>query len=150
MKFFADQGLNTPIDDVWAKVKGNFTDGFANAVVGNDGKVYGIPVDYYPWAVFYRKSLFADKGYTIPKTWDDLMTLCTKMQTDGLTPIAFGDKDGWPAHGHVRHPQPAPQRLRLPRRPDGRQGEVDRPEGHRGLPEVGGDPARTTPRTTPA
>ena len=65
----------------------------------------------------------------------------TKMQTDGLTPIAFGDKDGWPAHGHVRHPQPAAQRLRLPRRPDGRQGEVDRPEGHGRLPEVGGVPA---------
>jgi hypothetical protein len=33
MKFFADKGFNTPIDDVWAKVKGNFTPGFANAVV---------------------------------------------------------------------------------------------------------------------
>ena len=99
MKFFADQGLNVPIDDVWAKVKGNFTEGFANSVVGNDGKVYGIPVDYYPWAVFYRKSVFADKGYTVPATWDDLKALCTKMQADGLIPIAFGDKDGWPAMG---------------------------------------------------
>ncbi len=99
MKFFADQKLNTAIDDVWAKVKGNFTPGFANAVVGNDGKVYGIPVDYYPWAVFYRKSVFAAKNYTVPTTWDELIALCKKMQTDGLTPIAFGDKDGWPAQG---------------------------------------------------
>jgi len=99
MKFFADQGFNTAIDDVWDKVKGNFTAGFANAVVGNDSKVYGIPVDYYPWAVFYRKSVFADKGYTVPATWDDLIALCKKMQTDGITPIAFGDKDGWPAQG---------------------------------------------------
>jgi len=99
MKFFASQGLNVPIDDVWAKVKDNFTPGFAQSVVGNDGKVYGIPVDYYPWAVFYRKSVFSDKGYTIPATWDDLKTLSTKMKTDGLTPIAFGDKDGWPAMG---------------------------------------------------
>ena len=76
MKFFADKGLTAPIDDVWAKVKGNFTEGFAQSVVGNDGKVYGIPVDYYPWAVFYRKSVFADKGYTVPATWDDLKTLC--------------------------------------------------------------------------
>jgi multiple sugar transport system substrate-binding protein len=99
MKFFASQGLNVPIDDVWAKVKDNFTPGFAQSVLGNDGKVYGIPVDYYPWAVFYRKSVFSDKGYTIPATWDDLKTLSTKMKTDGLTPIAFGDKDGWPAMG---------------------------------------------------
>jgi multiple sugar transport system substrate-binding protein len=99
MKFFADQGLNVAVDDVWDKVKGNYTAGFANSVVGNDGKVYGIPVDYYPWCVFYRKSVFTDKGYTVPATWDDLKALCTKMQSDGLTPIAFGDKDGWPAMG---------------------------------------------------
>lgn len=99
MKFFADQGLNVAIDDVWSTVKDNFTAGFQNAVVGNDGKTYGIPVDYYPWAVFYRKSVYADKGYTVPATWDDLIALCKKMQADGLTPIAFGDKDGWPAMG---------------------------------------------------
>jgi multiple sugar transport system substrate-binding protein len=99
MKFFAAQGLNVPVDDVWAMVSSNYTEGFANSVVGDDGKVYGVPVDYYPWAVFYRKSVFADKGYTIPATWDDLITLCKKMQADGLTPIAFGDSDGWPAMG---------------------------------------------------
>ena len=42
--------------------------------------------------------------------------------------------------GHVRHPQPPAQRLRLPCRPDGGRAEVDRPEGHRRLPEVGGVP----------
>ena len=99
MKFFAEQGFNVPIDDVWATVASNFTEGFANSVVGNDNKVYGIPVDYYPWAVFYRKSVFADKGYTVPTTWDELITLAGKMKTDGIIPIAFGDKDGWPAMG---------------------------------------------------
>jgi multiple sugar transport system substrate-binding protein len=99
MRFFASKGLATPIDDVWAGVKSNFTAGFAAAATGNDGKVYGIPVDYYPWCVFYRKSLFSDKGYTVPNTWDDFTKLCDKMKTDGLTPIAFSDKDGWPAMG---------------------------------------------------
>ena len=32
-------------------------------------------------------------------------------------------------HGHVRHPQHAPQRLRLPHRPDGRRRVVDRSDG---------------------
>jgi multiple sugar transport system substrate-binding protein len=99
MKFFASQGLSMPIDDLWAKVKDNFSEGFQQSVVGDDGKVYGIPTDYYPWAVFYRKSVFADQGYTIPATWDDLKTLCAKMKTDGLTPIAFADQEGWPAMG---------------------------------------------------
>ena len=54
MRFFADKGLATPIDDSWAKVSSNYTAGFANSVIGNDKKVYGVPVDYYPWCVFYR------------------------------------------------------------------------------------------------
>ena len=99
MKFFAEKGLSVPIDDLWATVKNNFSEGFQQAVVGNDGKVYGIPVDYYPWAVFYRKSVFADKGYSVPATWDDLKALCEKMKGDGLTPIAFADQEGWPAMG---------------------------------------------------
>src|SRR5262245_2019864 len=56
MRFFADQGLAAPVDETWDKVKGNFTGAFAEAVKGNDGHIYGIPVGYYPWAVFYRKS----------------------------------------------------------------------------------------------
>jgi multiple sugar transport system substrate-binding protein len=99
MRFFADKGLATPIDDVWDKVKSNFTDAFATSVKGNDGHVYGIPVDYYPWAVFYRKSLFQERGYKVPTSWDDFKALCAQMQKDGLTPVAMGDKDGWPAQG---------------------------------------------------
>ena len=99
MRFFAAKGLATAIDDVWANVKSNFTAGFATAVTGDDGKVYGIPVDYYPWCVFYRPSVWAAKNYQVPTTLDALVTLCTQMQKDGITPIAFSDKDGWPAMG---------------------------------------------------
>ncbi len=99
MRFFAAQGLATPIDDVWSQVKSNYTDAFTTAVTGDDGHVYGIPVDYYPWAVFYRKSVFASHGYQIPTNWDAFKALCVQMKKDGLTPLALGDKDGWPAQG---------------------------------------------------
>jgi multiple sugar transport system substrate-binding protein len=99
MRFFADKGLVTPIDDVWNAVSSNFTAGFASSVKGNDGHVYAVPTDYYPWAVFYRKDVWAAKGYQIPTNWDDFKALCAKMKSDGLIPIAFADKDGWPAQG---------------------------------------------------
>ena len=99
MRFFANQGLATAIDDVWAKVGGNYTEGYKTASTADDGKVYFVPTGYYPWAVFYRKSVFADKGYTVPTTWDELKTLCGKMKTDGLIPFAFADSEGWPAMG---------------------------------------------------
>ena len=47
----------------------------------------------------YRKSLFAERGYEVPTTMDELKTLGAKMKKDGLDPIAFADKDGWPAMG---------------------------------------------------
>jgi multiple sugar transport system substrate-binding protein len=99
MRFFAAQGLATPVDDVWDRVKGNFTSAISEAVKADDGHVYGIPVDYYPWAVFYRKSVFAAHGYKIPTNWADFTALAGQMQKDGLIPIAMGDKDGWPAQG---------------------------------------------------
>ena len=99
MRFFASKGLATPIDDVWDAVKSNYTAGFANSVKGDDGHVYAIPTSYYPWAVFYRKDVFQQHNYQPPTNWDDFKSLCSKMKGDGLIPIAFADKDGWPAMG---------------------------------------------------
>ena len=65
----------------------------------DDGKQYFVPFYNYPWVVIYRKSVFADKKYTVPKTFTEFKALGDKMKTDGLTPLAFGDKDGWPAMG---------------------------------------------------
>ena len=53
----------------------------------------------YPWVVIYRKSFFAEKGYTIPSTWAEFKALGDKMLADGVVPLAFADKDGWPAMG---------------------------------------------------
>ena len=99
MQFFAQKGLLSPIDDVWATLKPNFSPAMQAASKGLDGHFYFVPIYNYPWAVFYRKSLFKANGYTVPKTWDQFLALAKQMQADGLTPIAFTDKDGWPAMG---------------------------------------------------
>ena len=93
------KGLAGDINDVWGKLGGDYSDALKKASTGVDGKQYFVPFYYYPWAVFYRKSVFEKNGYEVPKTLDELMTLGTQMKKDGLTPIAFGDKDGWPAMG---------------------------------------------------
>ena len=99
-KFFADQGLLTPIDDVWEKIGDHFTDAVKAASKGSDGKYYLVPWINYPWVMFYKKSVFAKNGYKVPGTWDDLIALCKQMQSDGFAnPIAIGQKDGWPAMG---------------------------------------------------
>ncbi|MBM7076037.1 MULTISPECIES: ABC transporter substrate-binding protein [Micromonospora] len=98
MRFFAAKGLAGDISDLWGKLSG-YSDAFKKASTGDDGKQYFVPSSYYPWAMFYRKSVWKQHGYQVPTTLDQLTTLSAQMKRDGLTPIAFADKDGWPAMG---------------------------------------------------
>jgi multiple sugar transport system substrate-binding protein len=99
LQFFAAQNLLTPIDDVWQTISSNFNAAGQSLSKGLDGHYYMVPLYNYPWVVFYDKSVFAAKGYTVPTTWDDFVALAKKMKADGLIPLAFADKDGWPALG---------------------------------------------------
>jgi len=98
MRFFADQGLAGDITDVWSNVTG-MTDALKAASTATDGKQYFVPFTTYPWAVYYRPSVFKAKGYQVPKTMDEFYALGASMKKDGLAPLAFADKDGWPAMG---------------------------------------------------
>jgi ABC-type glycerol-3-phosphate transport system substrate-binding protein len=98
MRFFAAQGLAGDISDVWGGLTG-MNDALKQASTGDDGKQYFVPLTTYPWALFYRKSVWEEKGYEPPQTLDELVTLSKQMQKDGLVPIAFADKDGCPAMG---------------------------------------------------
>jgi multiple sugar transport system substrate-binding protein len=99
MRYYAAKGLVANVDDVWNKIGGSFSAGLKAASTADDGHQYFVPNYNYPWGFFYRKSLWADKGYQIPTKWDDLVSLAKQMQKDGLVPIAFADKDAWPACG---------------------------------------------------
>jgi len=99
VRFFANQGLVAPIDDVWADIGASYSDAFKTASKGDDGKYYFVPNINYPWVVMYRKSIFQAKGYTVPTTIADFTALADKIKADGMVPLAFGDQDGWPAMG---------------------------------------------------
>jgi multiple sugar transport system substrate-binding protein len=101
MRFFADQGLSTDVSSVWDKIGSQYNDSFKGASTGNDGKQYFVPFYYYPWALFYRKSVFKELGLDPAKitTIDELKSAAATMKAKGLIPIAFADKDGWPAMG---------------------------------------------------
>ena len=99
MQFFAAQGLAGDINDVWGELSAA-TERRAEAGLHRRGRQAVLRAAvHYPWALFYRKSVFEENGYEVPKTLDELVALSKQMQKDGLVPIAFGDKDGWPAMG---------------------------------------------------
>jgi len=98
-RFFFENGLAENITDVWDEVGDGFSEAFKIASTNDAGQQIFLPLYYYPWAVFYRPSVFEQNGYTIPETLDEFTALCEEMRADGLTPIAFGASDGWPQMG---------------------------------------------------
>ena len=63
-----------------------------------DGKVYGMPMSILPGGIYYSKDLFEQAGITeLPKTMADLDAAVEKLKAAGISPIALGAKDAWPA-----------------------------------------------------
>jgi alpha-glucoside transport system substrate-binding protein len=66
-----------------------------------DGNHYAIPTNAnYKSIIWYNKPAFDDAGYTIPETWDDLVSLSQEIADSGVTPwcIGIGSEaaTGWP------------------------------------------------------
>jgi len=99
MRAFASKGAVGDVSDVWDVIGADYGEGFKSASTGLDGKQYFVPYTFYPWGIFYRKSLWEEKGYTIPVTWDDFLTLLEKIKGDGLIPIASSNDGGWQQMG---------------------------------------------------
>ncbi len=69
--------------------------GFGNV----DGTQYGVPnKSDLKSLVWYKPATFAEKGYEIPETWDDLKALADEMIANGDTPWCVGIESG-PATG---------------------------------------------------
>ena len=63
-----------------------------------DGKTYAMPVSVLPEGIFYSKDLFTQAGITAtPTTIAELEADVSTLKSKGITPIALGAKDAWPA-----------------------------------------------------
>ena len=99
----------TDLGDATTKfVTDNFGAGSSWAALGQfpgaDGKVHQYAFPYKQEVkslVWYSPDAFKEKGYEVPKTWEDLMALQEKIKADGGTPwcvgIESGGATGWPA-----------------------------------------------------
>ena len=97
MAQFAENGLISDVSSVWP-IEG-MSDAFKKSSTAPDGKQYFVPISYYPWAVFYRKSVFEKNGWTEPTSLDEMTALMKDMQGKKITPIAFAAKDAWAPMG---------------------------------------------------
>ena len=91
-KFFVEKKLIEPIDDVFSKAKGQFSEGALSAVTF-DGKKYLMPTNYYHWGFYYRKDLFAKAGIKQPpNTWSELLEASKALKKANISPVAIGTK----------------------------------------------------------
>ncbi|MGN8048881.1 ABC transporter substrate-binding protein [Curtobacterium sp. 22159] len=76
---------------------GDLKDKFASSTwnsVDIDGKVYGLPQDSGPMALFYNKKVFDEHGIAVPKTWDEYVAAAKKLhQADPNAYIAADSGD---------------------------------------------------------
>src|SRR5690242_1544153 len=56
------------------------------------GKTVALNFTYTVWGLWYSKSLFADRGWTYPKTWDEMVALCAEIKRSGVAPWTYQGK----------------------------------------------------------
>ena len=63
----------------------------------SDGTYYGIPFALDAKFMVYNEALFADAGVDVPTDFESFIESCATLKDAGITPMAFGNIDGWPA-----------------------------------------------------
>lgn len=62
-----------------------------------NGKKYALPLTQHYVAFFYNKHIFKKHNITPPTTWAGFRKACKTLKKAGVTPIALGSRERWPA-----------------------------------------------------
>lgn len=89
----AEAGYLEPLDNLPGI--NTFSKEVLAAATGKDGKVYGVPLSLNSTQIYYNKKIFDQHGLKEPKSWDELIALAKTLKEKGITPFAFGAKEGW-------------------------------------------------------
>lgn len=105
VQFLVDADRLEPIDDVYREF--GLDDLFSDAVLQGteyNGRKYFLPLTQHFVAFFYNKDAFAQAGVTPPETWDEFLAVCEALKNAGITPIALGSRERWPAQFWLDYP----------------------------------------------
>ncbi|AEE15866.1 ABC transporter substrate-binding protein [Treponema brennaborense] len=96
MKNFASRGFIKPLSaNVVSKIDENYAKVWKELGTADDGRVYGVfhRVNAKSF-VWYPKKAWEAKGYRVPQTWDELLSLQKRMIANGDTPWSIGFESG--------------------------------------------------------
>lgn len=101
---FVSSGLLEPLDEMIGQYehKDDYREGIFDAAMV-DGSIYGLPSQFSVSSlVFYNEKMWKDIGYDkFPDNWEDFYEAAEKFNEKGITPVAFGNKDKWPAESCI-------------------------------------------------
>ncbi len=92
-------GFMEPITDVYESqgLNDKFPAGIVD-LVSYEGEPYAVPVNVHRNGVlWYNKAILDEQGIAAPTTWDEFFSAADQLQAAGITPLALGDKNAWPA-----------------------------------------------------
>jgi raffinose/stachyose/melibiose transport system substrate-binding protein len=110
MMLFYSGGYTTPYENQLLELNPYFdkTPGFFDSLSGMDlsckdldcdgGKnaIIAVPQDFGTYGLFYNKAMFKKAGVEAPiEDWNGLLSACAALKKTGVTPITFGDRDGY-------------------------------------------------------
>jgi raffinose/stachyose/melibiose transport system substrate-binding protein len=61
-----------------------------------EGNLYGVSPTAEVVGVYYNKGMFEENGWELPTTFDEFTQLVADIKAAGVTPLVFGNLDGWP------------------------------------------------------
>jgi raffinose/stachyose/melibiose transport system substrate-binding protein len=105
MAALVEAGLLLPLDDYaeelgWYELYGENLHN-RNRVVEDGsqfgrGNLYGVSNTSEVVAVFYNKRIFEELDLTPPETFEEFEAMLATIEEAGITPITFGNLEGWP------------------------------------------------------
>ncbi len=90
------QNLLGNLIDVWQE--NSFTDGIAEPIQKMSyyqGAPYFVPGGHGWTAIYYNKEIFQRYGLTPPTTWQELMTICEILWSNGETPLSIAGNNAF-------------------------------------------------------
>lgn len=93
---YVDPGVAAPLDDYLADGwKDTFTSDAVFSQMTYDGKIYAVPLNIAAACAFYNTEMFEAAGVEVPKTWDEMLDACGKLEAAGYTPVTISAGTAW-------------------------------------------------------
>ena len=93
----AQTGDIEDISDLWERQGWDQSFASLKESVSFQGRRYAVPLSYYQWGFFYKKSLFERYGLKPPQNWEAFLAVCERLKQEGVVPLGLSTASHWPA-----------------------------------------------------